>query len=345
MAMLSFVGWLLVVAASSALLTGIIVFHARRKQWLAVPNARSSHAVPTPSSGGIGMVLVILGATVMLAGVGVLDGRLATALVGGGIIVAIAGWADDRWKLSARVRIVAYTVAAAWALAWIGGLDHLTLGTTTIVLGWSGNVLALLAIVGLANVYNFMDGIDGFMGAEAVFVGGVLMLLAVGAPGIAVLSSVIAAAALGFLVWNWHPARIFMGDVGSVFLGFTFATIAIALEQSRVLPGLLVAALLALVLVDGIGTTLRRAITGMRWWEAHRTFSYQRAVQRGYRHSTVVLGAMAWNVPIIALVLLAWSRSALLLPAFIGAIMIAAIPWAWYQWHRGASDGGTPRRA
>lgn len=329
----SVIGGLLLIVVVSALMTGIVVAHARRQRWLAIPNARSSHTVPTPSSGGIGIAVIMLSIFGVLGWSGALEASMMWALVGGGAAVALVGLLDDRWQLRARVRIAVHALAAAWALWWIGGLDHLSVGSHGIALGTFGTVLAFLTIVGFSNLYNFMDGIDGLMGTEAVIAGAALggLALLAGQPGVAMACWVLAAAALGFLVWNWHPAKIFMGDVGSVLFGFSFATIVIALEQQRALPGLLALIIFAVVIVDAGFTTIRRALHGERWYEAHRTFSYQRAVQVGHRHSTVVLGVAVMNVVLVAIAYTAWARPTLLLPAVAVALLFVASVWARYQ--------------
>lgn len=323
----------LVVAAASALLTGLVYAHARRKRWLAMPNARSSHAVPTPSSGGIGLAVVALSIFAMLGFTSALPAPLAIALVGGGALVAIIGWIDDRRQLPARVRLISYAIAAMWAIWWIGGPDTLTVGVTTISLGVWGALLAVLAVVTFSNLYNFMDGIDGLISSHAVLAGLVLALLSflAGAPAIAVSYGTLAAAALGFLVWNWHPAKIFMGDVGSVLLGFSFAVLAVASEQLRAVPALTWMTFFMVVVVDAGFTTIRRALRGERWYEAHRTFSYQRAVQAGHKHSMVVFGVLVLDVALVALALIGLRRPALLLPSFVAALLLTSIVWARYQ--------------
>lgn len=323
----------LTIFIASMIGTALVYYFAVTRRWIAYPNARSSHAVPTPSSGGVGLVVVILGVFAVLGITGALPSALAMALFGGGALVAIIGWIDDRRSLPPLVRLLAHAIAAAWALWWIGGLDHLHVGFATLSLGVWGSALAFLAIVAFSNLYNFMDGIDGLIGAEAVLAGGVLAFLAflTGAPVIAAALGVLAAAALGFLFWNWHPARIFMGDVGSVLLGFCFVVLAVASEQSRALPALFWVILFAVVIVDAGFTTIRRALCGERWHEAHRTFTYQRAVQRGHAHSTVVLGAMALNVVLAGIAFIAWWNPALLPVAVVGALLVVSVVWAWYQ--------------
>lgn len=323
----------LAVAGASSLLTGLVYVHARRKRWLAMPNARSSHAVPTPSSGGIGFAVVALGVFAILGFTGSLSAPLAAALVGGGALVAIIGWIDDRRQLPARVRLISYAVAAVWAIWWIGGPDTLTVGRTTMSLGVWGALLAVLATLAFSNLYNFMDGIDGLISSHAVLAGAVLALLSflAGASAIAASYGTLAAAALGFLVWNWHPAKIFMGDVGSVLLGFSFAVLAVASEQLRAVPALTWMTLFAPVIVDAGFTTIRRALRGERWYEAHRTFSYQRAVACGYRHSTVVLGVLVLDVALVAFAFIGLRRPALLLPSFVASLLLTSMIWARYQ--------------
>lgn len=322
------------VAGASAVLVGVVVAIARRTQWLAIPNARSSHAVPTPSSGGIGIACVFLGMTAILAAARAIDLPLAIACIGGGVIVAVTGWCDDRRQLPATIRLAAYAAAAAWAVAWIGGMRALHVGVAVIPLGAFGGAIAFLAILGFSNLYNFMDGIDGLVGSLAVVAGGSLALLTflAGAPTVAAILGMLAASACGFLIWNWHPAKIFMGDVGSVLLGFTFAVTAVASEATPALPSLLWVIILAPVVVDAGFTTIRRALRRERWWEAHRSFSYQRAVQVGHRHSTVVLGVLVLEVVLVGLAFIAWTRPILLPHALAMAITITTVVWAWYQW-------------
>jgi Fuc2NAc and GlcNAc transferase len=274
----------------------------------------------------------------ILAVVGTLPRPIAAALVGGGCLIAIIGWIDDRRQLPAHVRFAAYLIAAIWAIWWVGGPDALTVGTTVVPLGVWGAPLAVVCIVAFSNLYNFMDGIDGLISSHAVLAGIVLALLSflVGSPALATSYGVLAAAALGFLVWNWHPAKIFMGDVGSVLLGFAFAMLAVASEQLRAIPALTWMTLFMPVIVDAGFTTIRRAFRGERWYEAHRTFTYQRAVACGYKHSTVVLSVLALDVVLTALAMAGVGRPVLLLPSFVAALLFTATIWARYQyaWHR-----------
>lgn len=306
----------------TALLTGAVRAYALRSDLIDVPNERSSHDRPTPRGGGIAFAGVFLAAVLGLTAAGSLPFATGAALLGGGLLVAGVGWLDDRRSLSSRTRAAVHFLAAFWALAWLGGIPTLSLGAVQVELGPAGYLLGALGVVWLINLYNFMDGIDGLAGGEAVLVGGLAgALLWLGAdPTLAGITWLLAASAAGFLLWNWAPARIFMGDVGSGFLGYTFAVLAVASEQRGTLPLLVWCLLLAVFLVDATATLARRLAQGERWYEAHRSHAYQRAVQAGHPHARVVLVVAALD---LALGGLAWAavREPVLLPA---ALVVAA---------------------
>ncbi len=284
---------MLCAAGASAILTGVVRAYALRSSLLDVPNERSLHRTPTPRGGGVAIVLVTLAALAGLAVAGPIPARVAWTLGVGGALVAGVGWLDDRRGLSAPVRVLAHAVAAAWAMAWIWGEPA------------PAAILGAVSIVWAINLYNFMDGIDGLAAVEAVSVGaiaGALLLLA-GNTALAMVSLLVAAAAAGFLVWNWAPARIFMGDVGSGYLGYIFGALALLSHRVGTVPLTLWLLLLGVFLFDATVTLLRRMARGERWYQAHRLHAYQRLVQAGLSHAWVarlvllvnlVLGALAW---------------------------------------------------
>jgi Fuc2NAc and GlcNAc transferase len=273
---------------ASAGLAGLARRYALSRSLLDVPNERSSHTVPTPRGGGLAIALVVLIGLVLLAGAGWVAPRIAAALAGGGALVAWVGWLDDRRGLSASLRLMAHVAAAVWVVAWLRGMPHLTLGVGAVDLGFAGALLAVLGTVWATNLYNFMDGIDGLAAGEAVAVGLIAtILLAPREPSLASITLLLATAAAGFLVWNWPPARLFMGDVGSGFLGFMFGGLAVASENARALPALLWLVLLGPFFVDATVTLFRRMARGERWHAAHRSHAYQRAVQAGWSHRRV----------------------------------------------------------
>jgi Fuc2NAc and GlcNAc transferase len=282
------------------------------------PTDRSLHEVPTPRGGGLGLVVAVLVVTALAWGLGEVGRGLAVALLGGGSLVAAVGWWDDHQGLSARVRFVAHLAAAAWAVAWMGGMPTLSLGSQVVVLGPVGAVLATIALVWGINLYNFMDGIDGLAGLEAVCVGvgAALLLWPTGGPAAATLPLTLAAAAAGFLAWNWAPARIFMGDVGSGFLGLAIGVLALAGERSFGVPSLAWVTLGMVFLLDATVTLLRRGLRGERVYAAHRSHAYQRLVRAGWSHRRVALCVLGLNLVLIGL-----SR----LPTLLGVVVSVAV--------------------
>jgi Fuc2NAc and GlcNAc transferase len=304
--------------------TRLIRRYALGRGVLDVPNARSSHTQPTPLGGGLAIVAVVLAGTAVSWIAGAVDGRFAAAVVGGGLAVAGIGWADDHGGVSRRMRAAVHVAAGAWAVALLGGFGSLETGVGSLELGALGSPLAVIAIVWLINLYNFMDGIDGIAGGEALLAGlaGGLFALVAGASEIALLAFMIAGAALGFLVWNWAPARIFMGDVGSSFLGFVFGVLAIASERAGAVPLLVWIILLGVFVFDATVTLVRRVLRGERWYMAHRSHAYQRAVQSGWSHAQVSGAVLLVNAVLAGFAAVAVLRPPLLLPCCAAATLL-----------------------
>lgn len=305
--------------AAAWLLTGAVRRYALARAVLDVPNHRSAHTVPTPRGGGLAIGCVALLGIAALGALGALPAGTAAALVGGGALVAGVGWIDDHRGVGAELRIVVHFLAAGWALAWLGGVPEVSLGTATLPLGPAGWVLGAVGIVWLTNLYNFMDGIDGIAAGEAVVVGGaggVLLLLAEDA-GLAGVALLLAAASGGFLLWNWAPARIFMGDVGSGLLGYLFAVLALASENAGALPLLGWVLLLGVFVLDATLTLVRRVARGERWYDAHASHAYQRAVRSGWTHARVTGTVLLLDLLLALLALLALLRPAAL-PGAVG---------------------------
>ena len=199
-------------------------------------------------------------------------------------------------------------------------------GASAIHLGLCGGLVAVLAIVWSTNLFNFMDGIDGIAGVEATVVGtiaGTLLVRTAGGTGLGFVALAVAGAAAGFLCWNWQPARIFMGDVGSSFLGFVFATLALASERARVLPALVWVILSAAFIVDATVTLLRRIHRGYVS-EAHRTHAYQRAVQSGWSHRNVASAVGVLGIVLGAVAVVATRQPRLLIAGVIVAVTLSA---------------------
>lgn len=285
-----------VAVIASMLLTGIARGYALGRL-VDVPNDRSSHASPTPRGGGIAFVATFLVTLVLLHFAGLVTTPTAAALLGAGVAVAAIGFVDDHRHVSARLRLLVHAAAALWALYWLD-VEPAAAVDADRWPAWLGLLLGILFIVWLLNLYNFMDGIDALASLEAVTVGlGAAWLSFSTLPetDVWLLPLFLAAAVAGFLIWNWPPARIFMGDVGSGFIGVSLAALAL---QSLVLEPALFWAwviLLGAFVVDATVTLLRRIARRRAFYEAHRTHAYQHAA-RQYGHAAVALGVAAINV-------------------------------------------------
>jgi Fuc2NAc and GlcNAc transferase len=323
--------WLLGVLLVSWGLTGGVRRYALARSLLDVPNARSSHTVPTPRGGGLAIVLAFLAVLPILAVEDVLPWPAMWALLGGGAWVAALGFLDDHGHVAARWRLLGHFIAAAWVLAWLGGLPPLRVADVPLELGWLGHGLALVGLVWLLNLYNFMDGIDGIAAVEAICVclGGALLYGLLGHQALAWTPLALGLAALGFLYWNFPPARIFMGDAGSGFLGLILG--ALALQAAWVASELLWAwlILLGVFVVDATWTLLHRLLRRERVYEAHRSHAYQFASRRYRRHLPVTLAVallnLLWLLPLAVGVALGYLDGAV-------GLLLAYSPLAWLAW-------------
>jgi UDP-N-acetylmuramyl pentapeptide phosphotransferase/UDP-N-acetylglucosamine-1-phosphate transferase len=269
----------------------------RRRQMLDVPNERSSHTVPVPRGGGIAVIGTIVVAWGGLGAAGLVS-RGDFVVIAVTIGLAIVSWIDDRRGLSPALRLLAQFAAVAVTMAALPG--------GALFQGWLPSgvdaIATALLWVWFINLNNFMDGIDGIAASEAAAIGLGLLLVASGGRmfdfSIAFPAAAVVLAALGFLVWNWAPARIILGDVGSVPLGFVLGF----LLRELALRGLWKAALILPLyfLADATLTLLRRLARGERPWQAHREHFYQRAVQSGLGHDAVVLRVIAADTILIA---------------------------------------------
>jgi Fuc2NAc and GlcNAc transferase len=298
----------LAVVAAVAALTGVVRSLALRHELIDIPNQRSSHETPTPRGGGLAIVAGVVAAWIVAAAAGAIAGEAVFVLSSAGLTVAVVGLIDDRAHVAARWRFLVHLLAASIVTLWTGGLGHLALPGYIVELGWAGFLLAVLGIVWMINLFNFMDGIDGIAGAESTTVAfsaaGLLWLS--GHSEEAWLVSIVGAASLGFLAWNWPPAKIFMGDVGSSFLGFVLGSVAIATHAQGTLDIWVWLVVLGVFVVDATVTLFRRVIRGERFYEAHRSHAYQHAARRFGSHRTVSLWVAAinvlWLLPIAALI-------------------------------------------
>jgi Fuc2NAc and GlcNAc transferase len=313
---------------SSSFITGLTRLYALRSGLLDVPNQRSSHRRPTPRGGGVGFVVSFIGFLITLILWSTENRTVALALIGG-LPIAIVGWLDDRYTLSAALRFAVHGLMAAWALYWLGGLPQLNLGLWQLPLGIFGYALGWLGIVWLINLYNFMDGIDGLAAGEAVLVAlaAGIMLIVTGAVQLGLICLMLAAAVGGFLVWNWPPAKIFMGDVGSGMLGYTFAVFALYSENQGALPLIGWLILLSVFVVDATATLIARVLRGEKWTKPHNTHAYQLAVKRGYSHRTVTSSLLGITAALGLLTGIAWYYGLIAQLLIISLMLLLALWW------------------
>ena len=283
---------------ASMLLTGIIRRMALARGVLDVPNERSSHVLPTPRGGGMAIVVTVLFTIGVMYARGNVRPDLAAVLLIGGPFVALIGFIDDLRSVSVRARLAVQFAAFGWCVYCLGPLPPVHLGFAIVDLGLAGSIAAVIFLVWFLNIYNFMDGIDGIASVEAISVltfATLLLFWQRGEPSIVFALLVVAAAAAGFLIWNWPPARIFMGDAGSGFLGFFVGSIAWETIVRGRLSIWVWLILLGAFIVDATVTLLRRWSRGANLAEAHRSHAYQRLSRKYRSHLKVTLGILLIN--------------------------------------------------
>lgn len=291
----------------SWLLTGLATWYAARLGLVDQPGERHSHRHPTPRGGGAGLVLAVLAVTSLLAPAS-LPAWWLHCVAPGFVILAVTGWWDDHRSLSVRLRLLVQLAVTVYLLVCLASGSQMD--------GVIPMLLAGLFVLWMTNLYNFMDGSNGMAGLQGVFAGSVLSALfwhAGDAPA-GLLALLLAAACAGFLPWNSGRAKVFMGDVGSLALGFGFAALLVqgVSAGSFALPvGLLV---MSLFLADATLTLFARVIRGERWYNAHRQHAYQRLIAHGWSHGRVALLYQAINL-------------ALVLPGIGVAVQFPALAW------------------
>ena len=295
---------LLFVFALAASWGGVAIFRywSVTRNLLDVPNDRSSHSVPTPRGGGLVIAIICL---LGYAALGfIFNSPFSWGYFLGALIIAGVSWIDDLYSLPFWSRLIVHTLAAFVLIADLGFWREVFVPALDINFQF-GNALGAVITVGwlvwLVNAYNFMDGIDGIAALQAAVAGTAWSILALtlGLNGVFVFAGLVACASLGFLIHNWQPAKIFMGDVGSAFLGYTLAAMPLlARSETKVeVPWLPVVAVLFVwfFFFDTVVTLIRRAFGRQKVWEAHRDHIYQKLVIEGRPHKGVspIYGLMA----------------------------------------------------
>ena len=314
-------------AAATALLTGRLLPYLERASMLDLPNARSLHNEPVPRGGGVAIAAVVLLTQAVVIGID----RGSSMSIGmawwmGGLGFALLGWWDDRRSRSNASRFL-LQLGIAGGFVSTAVLTSVTHGVTLATLLLIG--AATVLVVWIVNLFNFMDGADGFAGTQALLyaIAAVALLLYSGGVNDAFVAAAIAGAALGFLYWNRAPARVFMGDAGSYFLGFQLAALAIAGVRHGQSMSLWII-LLAPFLADATLTLVRRVVSGDQWWSAHRTHAFQLLITNGWSPDRLMWSLVALNV-FVCWPLAAWAvlRNGMATIAALLALILAGMIW------------------
>jgi len=259
-------------------------------------NERSSHTVPTPHGGGIAIALTWFSGLFYLYFTHEIDSSLFFALIVG-VIISVVSFFDDLYDLSPKLRLMAQALVAFGGLYFLGGFQELNFFFFTIENQLFTNLFALLMIIWFINLYNFLDGIDGYAGSESLFlaIAGFLLF------GDSVFL-VLAVSVFGFLLWNWHPAKIFMGDVGSTLLGYNVAIFTLYYANQESSNFWIWIILFSVFWFDATLTLFLRYRNGEKLSQAHKKHYYQKLTQKGWSHSKVTLTALLLNIILFSII-------------------------------------------
>ncbi len=301
----------------SLILTFLIKNYAIKNALVDIPNDRSSHTVAIPHGGGIAIAITWFLGISYLFYIDDINKSLYFALMVG-IIISVISYFDELFELSAKLRLFVQASVAFFGLYFLGGFEKIDLVIFSIENQVLSSIFAILMIIWFINLYNFLDGIDGYAGSEAVFLGTAGFLLFSGSHFL-----VLVVAILGFLVWNWHKAKIFMGDVGSTLLGYNVAIFTIYYSNQESSNLWIWIILFGLFWFDATLTLYRRYKNREKLSLAHKKHAYQRLTQSGWAHDKVVLFSILVNVILFCIVylisniLIAFCTSLMLLYAII----------------------------
>jgi len=280
----------------SALLTGLFRSVAQRARLNDVPVSRSAHSAPVPVGGGLSIVVLLL----LVAGYGysveiIRINELAALMAG--LVIACIGMVDDVKQLDIRWRIPAQFLASIYVVYCLGDVPAIDFGLFVFPESLLLNVIAVFALVWLLNLFNFMDGIDGIAATELIAVNLISIVIVINTDElITLLSAGLAAAAGGFLLWNWSPAKIFMGDVGSSFIGFSLGVMALLSMHHGSMTVWTWVLLVGVFIVDATLTLFNRFRRKQRWVEGHASHAYQNAARHYKSHAKVTITVLMINL-------------------------------------------------
>ncbi|MDD2896301.1 MAG: glycosyltransferase family 4 protein [Aliarcobacter sp.] len=281
---------------TSFFLTYFIKNYMIKKSLVASVNERSSHSTPTPHGGGIAIAVAWFIGLSYLYFSNQIESNLFYALLFGAVI-SIVSFFDDIYELSPKLRLFVQATVTICGLYSLGGFDTLTFGIFDISNPVFTNIFAFFMIIWFINLYNFLDGINGYAGSEALF-----LSLA----GFALFGGnhflVLAMAVLGFLFWNYNHAKIFMGDVGSTLLGYNVAIFTIFYANQESSNFWIWIILFGLYWFDATLTLIRRKLNKEKLSQAHKKHAYQRLTQSGWSHFKVTNWLICVNIVLFSIV-------------------------------------------
>ncbi|WP_325048643.1 MraY family glycosyltransferase [Pantoea ananatis] len=320
-------------------MTGMMRVYAIRKKILDIPVDRSSHTIPTPRGGGVAIVIAFCILLVIASVFGFVSLNTSLALLVPGILTALVGFLDDHGHIRAGVRLIFHFLSAGSALFFLSGFPGIVIAGHEIQLGWAGILFGLFYLVWMLNLYNFMDGINGIAGSQAVTFGlSSLLILSLSMHanltlGTGLCFALLTGASAGFLLWNYPKAKIFMGDAGSGFLGITIGVLVLIVTRDNNRLFFAEMILLGVFIVDATLTLVRRIMRGKKPYEAHASHAYQILSRRFGSHTPVtaasILISVFWLLP-FALAVVADKIDGLL------ALVIAWAPLTIIAWYCGA---------
>ena len=285
----------------SSLVTGLIRRFSINNKLYDIPNMRSSHDIPKPKGGGVSIVIILLATIFVLTLLRMIDPSFSLSMLIGLSIVAVTGLIDDFRNLPILIRAILYVFASVLSIYLIGGMSYLSIDNYSINLGYISFALSIIFVVWLTNLYNFMDGTDGFAAIQticvAIFCGSLLYSTA--DTSYVIILFCLASSTIGFLYWNWSPAKIFMGDVGSCTIGFLFGMLSIYMQKAEIMSISIWLILLAPFIGDSTFTLLKRMINREKWYKAHNSHAYQKLYKLGWSHSKLAIGLLILNILII----------------------------------------------
>ena len=277
-------------------LTYFIKNYMIKKSLVATINERSSHTTPTPHGGGIALAITWFIGLFYLYFIGEISSNLFYALLFGAVI-SIVSFFDDIYELSPKIRLIAQSIVAIGGLYFLGGFETLTFGIFDLQNPIFTNIFAFFMIIWFINLYNFLDGINGYAGSEALFLAFAGFALFDGNHFL-----VLAVAVLGFLYWNWNKAKIFMGDVGSTLLGYNIAIFTIYYANQEPTNFWIWIILFGVYWFDATLTLLRRKLNKEKLSQAHKKHAYQRLTQAGWSHYKVTNYSIGLNLVLFSIV-------------------------------------------